>query len=373
MTVPGVSMTPRFPRWTPSRYQKMLSATLTFLLCTLPLPSQQPTYKVRTVVVNVPATVHNKHGQIIRDLKKEDFILHEDGQPQEIHYFALDADLPLMLGLLVDTSLSQRRVLEDERRASYKFLDDMLRKEDKAFIIHFDREAELLQDLTSDRQSLEAALTDLHTPDMEVRHRGGGGGGRGGSWPGGGGGGWPGGGGSRRGGGGGWSGPGTVLYDAAYLASGEVMKPLQGRKALIVLTDGVDTGSMVSLERAIEATQRADTIIYSILFYDAQIYNTMGGFGGGWGRPGGISLPYGADGKKVLKRMSEETGGRMFEVSSKLPIEKVYEQIADELRNQYNLGFTPQSDEPLGYHKIQLKTKQKDLVVQARAGYYKDR
>jgi VWFA-related protein len=364
-------MSSSFSRRMPSRYQKILPATLTFLLFALPLPSQQPTYKVTTQVVNVPATVHNKHGQIIRDLKKEDFILQEDGRPQEIHYFALDADLPLTLGLLVDTSLSQRRVLEDERRASYKFLDDMLRKEDKAFIIHFDREAELLQDLTSDRQSLEAALTDLHTPDMEVSHRGGG---RGGSWPGGGGGGWPGGGGSRRGGGGGWSGPGTVLYDAAYLASSELMKQLQGRKALIVLTDGVDTGSMVSLERAIEATQRADTIIYSILFYDAQIYNTMGGFGGVWGRSGGVGgLPYGADGKKVLKRISEETGGRMFEVSSKLPIEKVYEQIADELRNQYNLGFTPQSDEPLGYHKIQLKTKQKDLVVQARAGYYKDK
>lgn len=340
-------------------HSNLLFSGLVFLLFALPLPSQQPTYKVSTVVVNVPATVHNKHGQIIRDLKKEDFILQEDGRPQEIHYFALDADLPLTLGLLVDTSLSQRRVLEDERRASYRFLDSMLRKEDKAFVIHFDREAELLQDLTSDRQSLEASLNDLHTPDLETRRTSGGG--------------WPGGGGRRRGGG--WGGgPGTVLYDAAYLASDELMKQQQGRKALIILTDGVDTGSTVSLERAIEATQRADTIIYSILFYDAQVYGPLGQFGGGgWGRHGGISIPYGVDGKKVLKRMSEETGGRMFEVSSKLPIETVYSQIADELRNQYNLGFTPQNSEALGYHKIQLKTKQKDLVVQARAGYYKDR
>jgi len=326
----------------------------------VPLPSQQPTYKVSTVVVNVPATVHNKHGQIIRDLKKEDFVLQEDGRTQEIRYFALDADLPLTLGLLVDTSLSQRRVLEDERRASYKFLDSMLRQEDKAFIIHFDREAELLQDLTSDRQGLEAALNDLHTPDMSERRTSTGGG-------------WPGGGGRRHGGGGWGGGPGTVLYDAAYLASDELMKKQQGRKALILLTDGVDTGSMVSLERAIEATQRADTIIYSILFYDAQVYGPLGQFGGGWGRHGGINAPFGTDGKKVLKRMSEETGGRMFEVSSKLPIEAVYQQIAGELRNQYNLGFTPETGEALGYHKLQLKTKQKDYVVQARAGYYKDR
>jgi VWFA-related protein len=345
-------------------FQKICSAILIALLFTLPLPSQQPSYKVSTTVVNVPATVHNKHGQIIRDLKKEDFVLQEDGQQREIHYFALDADLPLTLGLLVDTSLSQRRVLEDERRASYKFLDNMLRQEDKAFIIHFDRDAELLQDLTADRHSLEAALNDLHTPDMSERRTSSGGGG------------WPGGGGRRRGGGGGFGGPGTVLYDAAYLASDELMKKQQGRKALIVLTDGVDTGSMVSLERSIEATQRADTIIYSILFYDAQVYSPMGPFGGGgWGRHGGGggNFPHGTDGKKVLKQMSEETGGRMFEVSSKLPIEAVYQQIADELRNQYNLGFTPETGEALGYHKIQLKTKQKDYVVQARAGYYKDR
>ncbi len=358
-----------FPRPKPLNFSGSRFAPLLFLLMALPLPSQQPTYKVSTVVVNVPATVHNKHGQIIRDLKKDDFVLQEDGRPQEIRYFAVDADLPLTLGLLVDTSLSQRRVLEDERDASYKFLDHMLRQRDKAFIIHFDREAELLQDLTSERRLLQAALQDLHTPDLETRR----GGGRG-SWPGGG---WPGGGGHRRGGGGGWAGgPGTVLYDAAFLASDELMKNQQGRKALIILSDGVDTGSMVKLERAIEAAQRADTIVYSILFYDAQVYSSMGPFGGGvWGRHGGIGggFPYGTNGRKVLERISNETGGHMFEVSSKLPIEAVYSQIADELRNQYNLGFTPQSGDALGYHKIQLKTRQKDLIVQARAGYYRDR
>ena len=347
-------------RPTPLSSNRSLLAPLLFLLFTLPLPSQQPTYKVNSVVVNVPATVHNKHGQIIRDLKKDDFLLQEDGRTREIRYFALDNDLPLTLGLLVDTSVSQRRVLEDEREASYTFLDRMLRQDrDKAFIIHFDRESELLQDLTSDRQRLQAALQDLHMPDLESRPTSNGSGG----WPGGG---------RRRGGWGG--GPGTVLYDAVYLASDELMKKQQGRKALIILSDGVDTGSMVRLERAIEAAQRADTIVYSILFYDAQIYNAMGRFGG-WGRHGGMGggFPHYPDGKKVLERISNETGGHMFEVSSKLPIETVYSQIAEELRNQYNLGFTPESGDTVGYHKIQLKTRQKNLIVQARAGYYRDR
>ena len=343
----------RFTRPRPFSFNPSRLAPLLFLLFALPLPSQQPTYKVSTVVVNVPATVRNKHGQIIRDLKKEDFVLKEDGRPREIRYFALDNDLPLTLGLLVDTSGSQRRVLDDEREASYAFLDDMLRPQDTAFIIHFDREAELLQDLTADRQSLQAALQDLHVPDEIRRTRGGG------PWP----------------GGGGWGGgPGTVLYDAVFLASNELMKKQQGRKALIVLSDGVDIGSMVKLERAVEAAQRADTIVYSILFYDARVYGAVGPFSG-WGRRGGIGggFPHLPNGKEVLERISKETGGHMFEVSSRLPIGSVYSQIAEELRNQYNLGFTPEHGDPPGYHKIQLKTKKKGLIVQARAGYYRDR
>ena len=348
--------------------------------------SSQGTYKVTSRVVNVPATVRNKHGQIMRDLNQQDFTLTEDGRPQQIRYFTKETDLPLTLGLLVDTSLSQRRVLDQERTASYKFLDYMLRQQDKTFLIHFDRYAELLQDLTADRQKIQSSLDGLHMPDREERAsndpndprdpgngggypRGGGGspfpGGGGSPFPGGGGG-WPGGhrrGGGYPGGGGRNRTPGTVLYDAAFLASDELMKPIQGRKALIILTDGVDTGSKVSLDRAIEAAQRADTIVYGILYSDASAYGGFGGFGG---NP--------ADGKRVLERIATETGGRMFEVSSKLPIENVYAQIADELRNQYSLGYTPDQPGEVGsYHKIQVKTNQKDLIVQARAGYYRDK
>src|SRR5882672_2677418 len=111
---------------------------------------QPSTLSVTVKVVNVPATVRDKHGQIISNLAKDDFVLEEDGRPQAVRYFAHDTDLPLTLGLLVDTSMSQRRVLEEERHASYSFLDQMLRQsKDVAFVIHFDHEVELLQDLTS--------------------------------------------------------------------------------------------------------------------------------------------------------------------------------------------------------------------------------
>ena len=336
--------------------------------------SQPGTLSVTVKVVNVPATVRDKHGQIIRTLTKDDFLLEEDGRPQTVHYFAHDTDLPLTLGLLVDTSMSQRRVLEQERHASYSFLDQMLHQsKDVAFVIHFDHEVELLQDLTSSREKLEAVLQSLQAPQFETTSgRGGGSGGNNGGPNGGG---YPGGRGANRHG---YGGGGTLLYDAAYLASDEVMKKQQGRKALIILSDGVDTGSKLSLETAIETAQRADTVVYSILFADDEAYG-RGGYGGrgGFGRHGGgarFPMESRPDGRKILEKISKQTGGRLFEVSKKQPIEKIYESIAEELRNQYNLGYTP---DPAGregsYHKITLKTKQKDLIVQARDGYYANR
>jgi VWFA-related protein len=366
----------------------LLAATI-LLLGQVCLDAQEPKISVDVKVVNVLATVRDKHGQIVNNLSKDDFILQEDGRPQGIRYFSRESDLPLTLGLLVDTSLSQRRVLDQERSASYSFLDKMLRPKDTAFVIHFDREAELLQELTSSREKLQSALDKLKTPDEPTLARSGGqggpggGGGSGGGWPGGGGGGWPGGGGGRGGhrGGGGHGGAGTVLYDSVYLASDELMKPQKGRKALIVLTDGVDRGSKETLDAALEAAQRADTVVYSILFKDDDAYSNRrgGGFGGrgGWGGPGGgrrypqESRP---DGKKIMERICQQTGGRIFEVSKKQPIDKIYTELQEELRNQYNLGYTPaKSDEGSGYRKIALTTKQKDLVVQAREGYYADR
>jgi VWFA-related protein len=365
----------RIPITSPLLSALVSGAFTVLLFSSHPVLGQQPTIAVDVKVVNVLATVRDKHGQIVNTLTKDDFTLQEDGRAETIKYFSRESDLPLTLGLLVDTSLSQRRVLGEERSASYSFLDKMLRPKDQAFVIHFDHEAELLQDLTSSKEKLQAALDKFETPDRPALSGGGGSGGSGRS-----GGGWPGpgaGGGGRGRGHGGGGGAGTVLYDAAYLASDELMKPQKGRKALIVLTDGVDRGSKETLDAAMEAAQRADTVVYSILFKDDEAYNN-GGFGGlgRMGRGGGRRYPQESrpDGKKIMERICQETGGRLFEVSKKHPIDKIYEELQDELRNQYSLGYTPaKSNEATGYRKIALTTKQKDLKVQARDGYYADR
>ena len=156
-----------------------------------------------------------------------------------------------------------------------------------------------------------------------------------------------------------------MLYDAVLLAADELMRKQSGRKALILLTDGVDTGSKVSLSSAIEAAQRADTLVYSILFEDP------GAYSGGRG-PGGIHLPMNMpNGKKVLEQISRETGGRLFEVSKKQTLAKVYDEIDEDLRHQYSLGYSPDRTDTAGaYHRIRLTTKQKGLTVQTREGYY---
>jgi VWFA-related protein len=356
----------------------LLAATALLLLAAAPLRSQQqgPTISVNVKLVTMFATVRDKRGALIRNLTKDDFVLQQDGHPQTITYFASDSDLPLTLGLLVDTSMSQRRVLDQERDASHAFIDHLLREDkDKAFVIHFDHEVELLQDLTSSRQKLEASLDLLGRPQFSQASSGG----SSGSDPGSGGSGGGGGHGSHGGYGGGG---GTLLYDAVFLASDELMKKQQGRKAIVVLTDGVDRGSKETLRDAIETAQRADTLVYSILFADKEAYGNGGGYGGGHtGGMGGGGMGGGGhrhypqesrpDGKKVLQQLSKETGGRFFEVTKKETIDQIYAEIDEELRNQYALGYTPdKADADVGYHKIELTVKQKDAAVQTRAGFY---
>jgi VWFA-related protein len=306
------------------------------------LPGQQnPTFSADVKVVNLFATVRDKQGQVIRDLTKDDFSLLEDRRPQLIKYFSQESDLPLTLGLLVDVSGSQRRLIPDERSASFQFFDQVLREDlDRAFVIQFQGQVELLHDLTSSRDDLQRALRLLDSPDPRQGYggpRGYGGGGRIG----------------MRG--------GTALYDAVLLASDELMKKQEGRKALVILTDGVDTASMVSLEEGVESAQRADTLVYSVLFEDPDAY------GGGFGRGG-----FGAvDGRGVLDDISHQTGGRLLAVSKKRTLEQVFDSIEEELRSMYSLGYTPdRAGRDSAYHKIRLTTKEKGLVVQTRDGYY---
>jgi VWFA-related protein len=257
------------------------------------------TIAVDVKVVTLPVTVRDKHGKIIRDLTKDDFTLQEDGRPQSIRYFSQDTNLPLTLGLLVDTSRSQTNVLDAERSASRSFLEQMVvQPKDKAFLIHFDREVELLQDLTSSREKLQSALDLLKTPSDRERSND------------------PNDSDDSRSGSGSHHSGGTQLYDAVFLASNELMKKQQGRKALVVLSDGVDRGSKTYLESAIESAQRADTVIYSIYFAESRHDEGQRpghgmGRGGGWpggggGWPGGGGgYPGGGGGGRGGQRPSE--------------------------------------------------------------------
>lgn len=374
---------------------RWIAAGTVLLVFIAAVAQETPTFSVNVKVVNVLATVRDKHGNIINTLGKNDFTLQEEGRPQTIKYFTRETDIPLTLGLLVDVSLSQARAIEEEKTASAAFTNDVLRADkDASFLIQFAREVELLQDVSRDPMKMQAALRDLKTPkdeDNTVVLPGGG----------------------RHGGPGHGTGRGgTLLYDSIFLASDEMMQKQQGRKAIVVLTDGVDHGSKMSLDRAIESAQRADTMVYSIYFSG----NEGGGWGhsdrGGGGRRGGVGIgfpgggwpggggggwpgggggyPGGSrgggggyppqqrdseDGKKVLERLSKETGGRMFVVSSKNNVSQIYGQIQDELRNQYNIGYSPDrtAGDTTDYRHITLATKEKDYKVQAREGYYASR
>ena len=284
----------------------------------------EPTFTAGVKVVNVLATVRDKRGAIVGDLKQGNFSVLEDARPQAIKYFAKQSDLPLTIGVMVDTSMSQVKVLDQERGASYRFLDQVLREtKDQVFIMQFDMSVQMRQDLTSSRKKLDDALAYVDTPtDNQLRMVG--------------------------------SAGGTLLYDALVKASNDTMKRLTGRKALIVMTDGVDFGSENNASAAIDAAQKADTLIYAIYFSDA------GAYGGG-----------GPNGKGVLERMSRETGGGFYAVSKKLGIEDIFGMIQDELRSQYSLGYVSDKQVEISeFRKIQVATDQKGLTVQARSKYW---
>ena len=275
-------------------------------------------FSTEVKVVSVLATVLDKQGRIMHGLSKDDFQIAENGRPQTIKYFSRDSDLPLTIGLMVDTSMSQVHVIGAERGASFRFLDRILREDkDQVFILQFDMSVQVPQPLTSSRQQLEKALVFVDTPTRaELR--------------------------SQLGG-------GTLLFDAVVNASKNIMSKRQGRKALIVLSDGGENGSDATLTDAIEAAQHADTMVYSILFG-------------------------GTEGRSILQRMSRETGGGFFEVTKKQSIDQIFDVIQDELRGQYSLGYV--SDEPVrisGFRKLQLTTKAKGLTVQARDRYWAQR
>jgi VWFA-related protein len=289
-----------------------------FLAAPLAAYAQEVTFTTGVRVVNVLASVRDKKGAIIANLTKDDFLLLEQGRPQTIQYFSRQGDLPLTLGLLVDTSMSQEHVLVAERSASLRFLDQVLRVDrDNVFVIQFDSRVLIKQTLTNSYTKLEEALTQVDTPSRNELRQG--------------------------------IGNGTMLYDAVDTAARFLLKDRTGRKALILLTDGVDYGSNSSLVEAIEAAQKQDTIIYSILFADRN----------------------GDNGRNALIKLARETGGAFYEVSKRMPIDLIFTLIQTELRSQYNLGYVSNTPVQLSeFRRIQLTTRTPGLIVQARDRYW---
>lgn len=292
----------------------------------------ETTIKVDVEVVNLLCSVRDKKGALIADLTRDEFQVFEEGKPQTIRYFSRETDLPLTIGLLVDVSGSQARLIEEERVAARRFFRQVLRKKDMAFLISFGPEAELLQDLTGslslldralDQLKLNAAVGGLHPGPVPTV-------------------------GQPR---------GTVLYDAVYLAATERLANEVGRKAIVLITDGVDVGSRLKLGAALEAAQKANAIIYSIYYVDPLAYSYMG---------------YGASvSDSALKKMSEETGGRLFRVSKKYTLDTIFQQIQEEMRSQYAIGYTPEgARQPGEFRRIEVRCTRRDLKIQARKGYY---
>lgn len=312
---------------------RLLAGILGLALAAAAQADIPPSIKVDVDVVSLLCSVRDKKGALVADLTKEDFEVFEDGKKQEIRYFNRETDLPLTIGLLVDVSISQEGLISAERRAASQFFSQVLGKKDVAFLISFGSEAELLQDFTNSQKLLRAALDGLRVVSTPT-----------GIMP----------------------GPvptasqprGTILFDAVYLAANEKLRGEVGRKTIILITDGIDQGSRVKLTEAVESAHKADAIIYSIYYYDSAFYRGRGGFGFG-----------GSDGD--LRRMSEETGGRLMKVDRKRPLEDIFNDIQREMRSQYALGYTPSNSAKDGsFRRLEIRLRNRDLKAQARKGYY---
>jgi len=305
-----------------------------------PDPPQTATLTVTTRLVSIDAVVHDAHGDLVTNLTRDSFTLREDGHPVPIRYFNHDSDLPLTVGLLIDTSGSETEYFGDEALASSLFLENVLRPSpaaanqpgppfahavdtDRAFILRFDTQIQMLQPMTSSLALLRNGLRRLdYNPDPEI----------------------------ARGGG------GTLLYDAIVDVCENTIAHETGRRALIVMTDGDDVGSHHDLSAAIRAAQAAGVAVYSILYTrEMQGYPEVPGL-----RPSGIHN---------MQQISLATGGRQFLVGRQMPVREIYAAIEADLRSQYRIGFTPTPSKPHKFHTIELRATDRTLSVQSRTSY----
>jgi VWFA-related protein len=291
-------------------------------------PTQQsPVIRTQVGLVNLFVTVRDKTKRIVTDLKQEDFKASEDGQPQQIAFFSKEVTLPITLALLLDTSGSEQYMLPSIQDAGTRFLDRVLRKGDEALVMSFDSDVDLLADFTEDRHQLDRGIRQARINVPSAGSIGGN----------------PGPVGSRQI-------TGTALYDAIYLACNEKLNTEAGRKAIVIVTDAQDEGSKVRIEEAVEAAQRTDTVIHILLVADPH-------FGGGNGG--------------AAHKMSDDTGGRTIFVNSEKHLAQAFDQISEELRMQYTLGYYPTNTARDGkFRKIKVETTNHDYKLLARKGYY---
>jgi VWFA-related protein len=310
---------------------------------------QRPEFSTTLDVVNVFATARDREGRIVSNLAREDFRLEEDRRAQTIQYFSRENDLPLTVGLLIDVSGSTRPVLGAERDAGRRFLRRIMRLDrDRAFVAQFAGRIDLLQDLTRDADALDRAVEQAGHFDRRARRL---------------------------------EGPpstgrataGTLLYDAVWAAANEVLRKQMGRKAVVVLSDGVDVGSESSLAASVEAAQRSDLMVYTILFEGwtaSALQPTVGRFPFPAPLPTPRPLPRALRrGPRALAAMAQPTGGLSFEVSEKLGLDAIFARIEEDLRNQYTFGYTPEKRKP-GYRRIRLTTRRHGVTLRTRDGYY---
>jgi VWFA-related protein len=302
-------------------------------------PEQEPvaTLKLSVNLVDVVFTVKDKAGNLVPHLTKDDCTVSEDKQPQTLKSFVSETHMPLTLGILLDTSGSQQRVLSLEQDVGSQFLERVIKQKDEAFLLSFDVDVDLLQDYTNNPRLLARAMNKA-----EINTAGGNGAA---GIPGAGGGTVPTIGDPK----------GTLLYDAVYLAANRKMNQETGRKAMILLTDGEDEGSRTKINDAIAAAQKSNVIIYTILIADRGFY---GGFG--------------YSGFSAMKKMTEETGGRLIDVGNNgKKLEAAFQQIEDELRTQYMASYTPSNAKLDGsFRKLSVECRGDGLKVQVRKGYY---
>ena len=285
------------------------------------------TLNVKTSLVNVYFSARDKSG-FLTNLHKDDCGLLEDKAPQTIKNFTQEKNLPLTIGILLDTSGSQTNVLPLEQESGATFLKDVLKSKDEAFLISFDVNVDLLSDYTNNPREIKRAI------DKATINTGAGSGSVTGN-------------GQAR---------GTLLYDAVYLAAHDKLRPEAGRKILVLLTDGGDQGSQETLKTATEAAQKANAIIYVILIADRAFY-------------GGFHMGYSGD--MDMRKLAEDTGGRVIDVGHDgKKLEEAFDQIQDELRTQYLLSYTSTNEkEDATFRTIKL-TCGSTAKIQARRGYY---